>query len=152
MLTLTETQAELTPAALRFTALFGMSLDVTATELRNRLGGTAQKAKDKQLADEIDLMTACGYTGRVATTVLAERDRANEAPHLRYSCPEQAGREIRAVAGAAVDQEGPAAVRILRGIAAASASEGDSQSDKSFTEFADAAEQLLAERGAEPLT
>ena len=148
MLTLTETPAELDPATLRFSALFGIAMGFTPDELRTRSAGTPQEAADKQVADEIDLMTMCGFTKQVASTVLDEGDRANRALRQQPYSKEEAWREIRAVAQAFLDWKGPAAVGIFREIADTADKEGDAVMRRSFTEFAEAAEQLLAERDA----
>ncbi|HZR53613.1 MAG TPA: hypothetical protein VFB06_29415 [Streptosporangiaceae bacterium] len=150
-MTVTEIPAELTPASLRFTALFGISMGFTAAEVRTRPGDTAQKSADKQIADEIDLMTACGYTRQVAAVVLDERGRANRGLHPQRCGAEQARREVRAVAEAMLRARGPAAVRICRRIAGQAAIDGDSELSRSFAEFADAAEELIAECEAGPL-
>ena len=65
MMTLTETPAELDPATLHFTALLGISMGFTPCELRTRSAGTLQEAVDHQVADEIDLLTMCGFTRQV---------------------------------------------------------------------------------------
>jgi hypothetical protein len=149
MLTLTELPAELDPAALHFTALLAIAAGITPDELRTRSAGTPH---DSQVADEVDLLTMCGFTRQVASTVLDERDRAKRAlPQQPYST-EDAWQEIRAVAGAFLDLKGPAAVGFLRGIADAADKEGDGEMRRSFTEFAEAAEQLLAESGPESFT
>jgi hypothetical protein len=152
LLTLTEVPAEIDPAALRFTALFGLSMGFTPDGLRSRSAGTPQEAADKQLADEIEFLTAFGFTTQVAAAVLDERDRANRALRQEPYSEEDARREVRAVAGAFLDQQGPGAVGIFREIADRAAEEGDAVMCRSFTEFAAAAEQLLAEHGAESFT
>jgi hypothetical protein len=149
MMTLTENPIELTPAALRFAALFGLSTGFTPSGLRARSAGTPQEAADKRIADEIDLLAECGFTRQVASAVLDERNRANRALHAGHDCAEEARQEIRAVAGAFLNWKGPAAVGICRQIADAADKRGDGEMRRSFTEFADAADQLLAERGAE---
>lgn len=149
MLTLAEIPVALDPAALYFTALLGISMGFTPGELRTRSAGGPREAVDHQVADEIDLMTMCGFTRQVASTVLAERDHANRALHAGHCCAEEARREIRAVAGAMLRTEGPAAVGMCRQIADTADKRGDAQMRRSFTEFAEAAEELLAERGAE---
>jgi hypothetical protein len=152
MMTLTETPAELDPATLHFTALFAISMGFTPDEVRTRSAGTPQEAAGKQVADEIDLMTMCGFTRQVASTVLDERDRAKRALSQQSYSKEEAWQEIRAVAGAMLRADGPAAVDMCRQIADAADQRGDVVMRRSFTEFAEAAEQLLAERGAESFT
>jgi hypothetical protein len=149
LLTLTEAPAELDPATLRYTALFGIAMGFTAAELRTRSAGTSWESADKQLADEIELMTACGFTRRVSSTVLAERDRANRALRQHRYSAEDMRRGIRTVAEAGLRQEGPEAVRMFRQLADTAEQEGDIASRRSFLEFAAAAELLLAEYGAE---
>jgi hypothetical protein len=147
MLTLTEVPAEIDPATLRFTALFGISMGIAPGELRTRSAGTPRESADKQVADEIDLLTVCGFTRQVASAVLDERDRATR-PRQPYS-KEDAWPGIRAVAEAVLDQKGPAAVGLFRQIADTAAKRGDDEMVRSFLDFAEAAEQLLAERAAE---
>jgi hypothetical protein len=92
MLTLTEVPAELDPAALRFAALFGISTGLTPAELRSRAMGAPQEIADKQIADEIDYLTARGVTERVVRRVFRERDRKNPA-YKDYRYSEQDARE-----------------------------------------------------------
>jgi len=148
MLTLTETSAELDPATLYSTALFGIAMGFTPDELRTRSAGTRQEAADRQVADEIDLMTMCGFTRKVASTVLDERDHANRALRQQLYSDEDARRETRAVAQAFLDWKGPAAVGICREIAETAGKERDHVTRRSFLEFAAAAELLLTERDA----
>ena len=152
MMTLTETPAELDPATLYFTALLGISVGFTPDELRTRSAGAPQEAVDHQVADEIDLLTMCGFTRQVAITVIDERDHANRALHAEHCCAEEAWREIRAVAGAMLRADGPAAVDMCRQIADTADKRGDAEMRRSFAEFAKAAEQLLAEHGPESFT
>ncbi|MGH3246519.1 MAG: hypothetical protein ACRDOI_09940, partial [Trebonia sp.] len=99
--------------------------------------------------DEIEHLTGCGFTARVASIVIAERDHANRALRQQRHSEEDARREVRAVAEAALRQEGPAAVSIFRQVAVTAGADGDTVSHASFLEFAAAAELLLAEHGAE---
>jgi hypothetical protein len=147
MLTLTQVPAGLDPFTLRFTALFGMSMGFTPDRLRSRSAGTLREAADKQVADELEFLTVCGFTAQVAFAVLDERDRANRALRQQPYSEEDARREIRGVAQAFLDWKGPAAVAFLRGIT----NSPDTVARRSYTEFAEAAEQLLAERRAEAL-
>lgn len=151
MLTLTEVPAELDPFTLRFTALFGMSRGFTPGRLRSQSAGTPWEAADKQVADEIEFLAVCGFTGQVASAVLDERDRANRAMWQQPYSEEDAHREVRAVAEAYLDWKGPAAVGLFHRAADTAAKEGDAVMRRSFTKFAEAAELLLAERGAESL-
>ena len=149
MLTLTENPVELTPEVLRFAALFAISVGFpAAAELRTRSAGTAREATDKQIADEMDCLAWCGFTQPVATTVLDERDRSHRALRQQPCSEDAARREVRKVAGAFLDWKGPEAAGFCREIASTTARDGDGELNRSFTEFADAAEQLLTERRA----
>jgi len=65
---------ELLPAtALRITAMVGIAAGITAEELRTCSAGTAREAAHRQVADEIEWLTACGVTKEVAR-------RANAVP------------------------------------------------------------------------
>jgi hypothetical protein len=149
MLTLTQVPAELDPFTLRFTALFGMSMGFTPDRLRSRSAGTLREAADKQVADEIEFLAVCGFTGQVASAVLDERDRANRALRQQPYSEEDTRREVRAVAEAYLNWKGPAAVGLFHRAANDAGKRGDAVMRRSFTEFAEAAELLLAERGAE---
>lgn len=149
MLTLTEVPAELAPFTLRFTALFGMSMGFTPDRLRSRSAGTSREAADEQVADELEFLIACGFTRQVASAVLDERDRASRAMWQQPYSEEDTRREVRAVAEAYLDWKGPAAVGLFHRAANEADKRGDAVMRRSFTEFAEAAELLLAERGAE---
>jgi hypothetical protein len=148
MLTLTEAPAELDPFTLRFTALFGMSMGFTPDRLRSRSAGTLREAADKQVADEIEFLAVCGFTGQVASAVLDERDRANRALRQQPYSEEDTRREVRAVAEGFLAWKGPAVVDICREIADTAGKKRDHVTRRSFLEFAAAAELLLAERDA----
>jgi hypothetical protein len=146
-MTLTETPAAVDAAQLRYTAMLAISMSFTPGELRTRSEGTQQEAADKQIADEIEFLSACGYTEQVASTVLTERARA--IPHTPRGTEEDARREIRTVAEVFLQQLGPEAVALCHRIADTAAKRGDDTMVRSFLDFAEAAEQLLAERAAE---
>jgi hypothetical protein len=142
MLTLTEFPAEIDPIALRFAALLGISMGLPSAGLRTRSAGTRQEIADKQIADEIDLLTFCGYTMQVADLVLLER---GAIPRTRPCTDEEAHRSDRRVAAAVISQHGAAAVGIFQRAAAIG---DDDAVRKSFIKFAAAAEELLAESPA----
>lgn len=62
---------------------------------------------------------------------------------------EDGRREIRAVALSGLEQEGPAIVGMFRQCAANAEADGDDKTRDSFLEFADVAEGLMDELGAE---
>ena len=148
MLTLTENPAELDPRERRFTALVGIAAGLTGDELRAL---SAREDHDERLAAEIDLLAWCGFTTQAARAVLAERDMANGGGRKRRPGVGDARREIRALALLALEQHGPAAIGMFRQVAAMCGEEGDLVTRRSFLEFAETAEQLLAERAASSL-
>ena len=130
MLTLTEIPAELDPEELHFKAISVIADGILPGELRSRTAGTPREGAGKQIADEAEYLAARGVTRRVARRAVEECSRWY----------------VRRVARAFVDWKGPAAVGFLRGIA----DSPDTVMRRSYTEFAEVAEQLLTERGAEP--
>jgi hypothetical protein len=142
MLTLIEVPAEIDPTVLRLAALLGISTGLTPVELRSRATGTPQELADKRIADEMDLLTTCGYTRQIADAVLRERGPFVPA---RPRTDEEAHQSDRRVAAAAISQHGAAAVGIFRRAAAIG---DDDAVRKSFIKFAAAAEELLAESPA----
>ncbi len=82
-----------------------------------------------------------------ASTVLDEHGEHDRECRALHSCAEKARQEVRKVAAVFVENLGPAAVSFFRQLADNAAAKDDTAMVASFTEFAEAAEQLLAERG-----
>jgi hypothetical protein len=145
MLTLTEVPAEIDPIALRFTAVLALSVNFPTSELRARSAGTSQEHADKLIADEIDFLTACGYTEQVAAAVWREHNAHLPKRPVRPCTAEEAHQSARRVAAAVITSHGAAAAGIFRRCAE---NAGDAEGRESFLKFAAAAEELLAESPA----
>jgi len=137
MLTLTQNPAGLDPATLRYTALLAIAVEITPAKLRTRSAGTPQAAADRQIADEVDYLSARGVTGRAASRALAERDRRLNPGRQHRPYSEQDARQAAGIYLA--DGMTSGALR------ADTALRGTPGTRRMFAMVADAMDALLAE-------
>jgi hypothetical protein len=115
----------LRPQRARYIALGAIVGGVTPGELRSATTGRV----GRQIADEAEYLLAHGVTRRAAIRARKEIARSS----------------VRRVAMAMLRQEGPSAVGIFRELAETAGLRRDGVTESSFLEFAETAEQLLAE-------